>query len=106
MNLPDLRFESDFTSTYSVENTPLNDGVSSDAARQEAARLAAEINLDGYEDAPEVVTACYLCHGQCSNFGVHGKSIRPCAKGVSSILARHRQLRLSRLGNSQVLALP
>lgn len=69
---------------------------------REAVRVAAEINLEGYEDDPDIVTACYLCHGQCSNFGVHGKAVRPCAKGVSSILARHRQARLRRAELSQV----
>jgi len=78
--------------------TDSGSGVITEESLREAARIAAEISLDGYEDDPDVVTACYLCHGQCSNFGVHGKTVRPCAKGVTSILARHRQARLSRGG--------
>lgn len=102
MNVPGCSIAADVTPPFSVEIIPLSNGIITEAAMQEAARVAAEINLDGYDDAPDVVTACYLCHGQCSNFGVHGKSVRPCAKGVSSILARHRQARLSNRGLGQV----
>ena len=43
----------------------------------------------------DITTACYLCHGQCANFGVHGKSVRPCAKGVTDIINRRREARAS-----------
>lgn len=43
----------------------------------------------------DITTACYLCHGQCANFGVHGKGVRPCAKGVSEIINRRREARIT-----------
>jgi len=94
MNLPGCAAPKDINHSLLAEIGKENSGVLSEASLREAARIEAEINLDGYEEVSDIVTACYLCHGQCSNFGVHGKSVRPCAKGVSSILARHRQARL------------
>ena len=47
-------------------------------------------------------TGCFLCYGQCVNFGVEGKRdgdsmvlIRPCSRGLSEIM-RRRRLRLNR----------
>lgn len=46
-----------------------------------------------------IATGCYLCYGQCSNFGVEGKAVgdsdgtrrvRPCSKGLSEIMRRRR----------------
>ena len=41
-----------------------------------------------------VGTACYMCHA-CTNFGVHGKDGRPCAKGLSDLIKRRQKARLS-----------
>ena len=41
----------------------------------------------------DIGTACYLCHGQCGNFGVHGREGRPCARGVNEIINRRRRAR-------------
>ncbi|GFE57339.1 hypothetical protein [Geobacter sp. AOG1] len=45
-----------------------------------------------YEEQ-DISTACYLCHGQCANFGVHGKGVRPCARGVTELISRRREAR-------------
>ena len=39
-----------------------------------------------------VGSACYMCHS-CTNFGVHGKEGRPCAKGLSDLINRRHKLR-------------
>ena len=41
-----------------------------------------------------VGSACYMCHS-CTNFGVHGKDGRPCAKGLSDLIKRRQKARLS-----------
>ena len=41
-----------------------------------------------------VGSACYMCHA-CTNFGVHGKEGRPCAKGLSDLIKRRQRARLS-----------
>jgi hypothetical protein len=41
-----------------------------------------------------VGSACYMCHS-CTNFGVHGKEGRPCAKGLSDLIKRRQKGRLS-----------
>jgi len=41
-----------------------------------------------------VGSACYMCHS-CTNFGVHGKEGRPCAKGLSDLIKRRQKARLS-----------
>jgi hypothetical protein len=41
-----------------------------------------------------VGSACYMCHA-CTNFGVHGKEGRPCAKGLSDLINRRHKARLS-----------
>lgn len=101
MSMPGCEISTDSSPAFAAEIIHAVQAGLSEAAQQEVARIAAEISLEGMEDDPDVVTACYLCHGQCTNFGVHGKSVRPCAKGVASILARHRQARLSRGGESR-----
>jgi len=40
-----------------------------------------------------VGSACYMCHA-CTNFGVHGKDGRPCAKGLSDLIKRRQKARL------------
>jgi hypothetical protein len=46
-----------------------------------------------FNEEQDISTACYLCHGQCANFGVHGKGVRPCARGVTDIINRRREAR-------------
>ncbi len=50
--------------------------------------ILAEIALDEWA----VGTACYMCHA-CTNFGVHGKEVRPCARGLNEIITRRQQAR-------------
>ena len=45
------------------------------------------------EFAQEIGTACYLCYGQCVNFGVQGERGRPCARGVTALVERRRKAR-------------
>lgn len=45
------------------------------------------------DDAQEIGTACYLCYGQCVNYGVQGPNGRPCARGVTGIIERRRMAR-------------
>ena len=46
------------------------------------------------QDEWAVGTACYMCHA-CTNFGVHGKEGRPCAKGLSDLINRRHKARKS-----------
>jgi len=46
------------------------------------------------QDEWAVGTACYMCHA-CTNFGVHGKEGRPCAKGLSDLINRRHKVRKS-----------
>ncbi len=55
---------------------------------------------DDGDTTQDIITACYLCHGQCANFGVHGKVVRPCARGMTEIINRRRVARR----NSQATA--
>jgi len=43
--------------------------------------------------AEEVVSACYLCHGQCARLAGAGKGLNSCARGVSEIINRSQQRR-------------
>jgi NAD-dependent dihydropyrimidine dehydrogenase PreA subunit len=43
------------------------------------------------ETEQDIGTACYLCYGQCVNYGVEGIKGRPCAKGFTEIIDRHRK---------------
>jgi hypothetical protein len=55
--------------------------------------LISDISDDGLQDEAEHGTSCYLCYAQCSNFGNHGKSVRPCAKGFTDLIEHRRSLR-------------
>jgi hypothetical protein len=60
-----------------------------------AVRPAAEATNGDVDDlGQDIGTACYLCHGQCGNFGVQGREGRPCARGVNEIINRRRRARL------------
>ncbi|MBT0651443.1 hypothetical protein [Geomobilimonas luticola] len=60
--------------------------------RREEAAAEAGTGAPSCEEQ-DISTACYLCHGQCANFGVHGKGVRPCARGVTDIISRRREAR-------------
>lgn len=45
------------------------------------------------QDEAEHGTSCYLCYAQCVNFGVHGKAVRPCARGFSEYIEQRRRSR-------------
>lgn len=64
-------------------------------AATEASGGPEEVTADeSTEAAQEIGTACYLCYGQCVNFGVQGIKGRPCAKGFAEIIDRRRRGRM------------
>lgn len=97
-DLQALSTESDFS--ISLQPSILNEASLAEMSQQENVLGPAKKFQSDLDDSPDIVTACYLCHGQCANFGVHGNGVRPCARGVTSILERCRKGR-SRAGSTR-----